>query len=537
MRKLLIIISALLLIYVSCKKQVNQQNENPGYTNIQYTEITLSPEILKQYTGIYEINPSSKITITSSGSRLYTEPTFNNKYPIYAMSETKFFYKGINAQIEFFKNNPGEITHFVYYMNNQEIRARRISKKIIERKIEKKKISLPKQVLDQYAGVYKLMPSSEIRVASDNGFLIVKATGQQKATYIFANSATLFYSNITDSQFEFFKNNKGEVTHLVYYQSGQIIKAEREKEIIVEKAPFPGYLYRPKDDAAHPGIILLHGSSGGNGDFWHYPGTPSSADTDENYFIPMLARYYAGLGYCAYALCYFDCSHHEGYGDYPPDELKNIDLLKITYKAFNWLKNSDYVKNKKVAIWGVSRGAEQVLVFASLVGKNKESMKLTVPDAILAISPSDFVAGAFTREMADYISNYTEMNSKKPPKSDYSSWIFDGKKIKPGIPVEIGNYKGPVLITYFTTDTLWEPSVRCDNLFKRYSENNIPYVLIPFSAGDDAVIAVDKARKNMDKNIFINFDKGKGHGYPVDGPSCSVMNNVIELFLKTHLGN
>ena len=310
-----------------------------------------------------------------------------------------------------------------------------------------------------------------------------------------------------------------------------------DNSVIEEKAPFPGYLYRPNDNAPHPGILILHGSDGGNGDYWHMPGTPPSAYVGENSFSPMLARNYAKLGYVVYALCYFDCKHHEGYDCYPPDELKDIDLLKVTYKAFLWLKNSDYVKNKKVAIWGGSRGAEQALIFASFVEKNKDNMNLTVPDAILSISPSDYVAGAFTKEQADYINNSTELDLNNFPTNNYSSWIFDGKKIKPNIPIEIENYKGPVLITYFSTDTTWGPSVHCENLAKRYSENNIPYVLIPFSKGKDVMEAVDKARNNMDKSIFINFNKEKGHHYPMDMDLRSVMNNIIDLFLKTHLGD
>lgn len=104
-----------------------------------------------------------------------------------------------------------------------------------------------------------------------------------------------------------------------------------DNSVIKEKAPFPGYLYHPNDNAAHPGILLLHGSDGGNGDF-----NPNfrNARTGENAGTPSLARDYARRGYVTYALCHFDCKHHDGYDDYPPDDLKDIDIYKITYEAF-----------------------------------------------------------------------------------------------------------------------------------------------------------------------------------------------------------
>ena len=103
------------------------------------------------------------------------------------------------------------------------------------------------------------------------------------------------------------------------FSLSRLLSTTLGKEVIKEKAPFPGYMYRPKDDAAHPGILILHGSDGGNGDFWHFPGKPP-ANVGEKAGTPQLARHYASLGYVTYALCYFDCMHHEGYDDYPPKE-------------------------------------------------------------------------------------------------------------------------------------------------------------------------------------------------------------------------
>jgi dienelactone hydrolase len=303
-----------------------------------------------------------------------------------------------------------------------------------------------------------------------------------------------------------------------------------DNSVIEEKAPFPGYLYRPKDNAAHPGILFLHGSDGGNGDFNPFGQTPRIG---KNASIPSLAREYARLGYVTYALCWFDCKHHEDYDDYPPDELKEIDIYNTTYEAFLWLKKSDYVQNKKVAIWGVSMGAEQALLLASLVGKHKESMKFIEPDAILAASPPDIATETFTQEEID-----TLLRGEKYLSNGDSAWTFNDKKIKTGIPIDIQNYNSPVLITYFENDPMrWGVPINPENLVKKYLDNNIPHIFIHFCDENDMSKTLKEVRDNIDKNIIINFTKEKGHVSPSEQKSASLMFEAINLFLKTHLGD
>ena len=271
----------------------------------------------------------------------------------------------------------------------------------------------------------------------------------------------------------------------------------------------------------------MHGSDGGNGNF-----NPAAlGDTGENASTPSLAREYARRGYVTYALCWFDCKHHENYDAYPPDELKEIDIYK-TYEAFLWLKKSDYVQDKKVAIWGVSMGAEQALLLSSLVGKYKESMKLIEPDAILADSPSDIASSAFTKEGVDAI-----RRGEKYVTNDDSAWMFNNKKIKTGTPIDIQYYNGPVLITYFTNDPIWGVHINPENLVKKYLKNNIPHTFIHFCDENDVSKALKTAKDNMDKNIIINFTKEKGHTNPVEPKSFSLKYEVTKEFLKTHLDN
>lgn len=92
---------------------------------------------------------------------------------------------------------------------------------------ERKEIFLPTQTLAAYAGTYVLTPTFSIRVTLEGGRLMAEATHQPRVP-MFAQSETLFFLKIVDVQLEFFRNEAGEVTHLVLYQDEREIKGVKQ---------------------------------------------------------------------------------------------------------------------------------------------------------------------------------------------------------------------------------------------------------------------------------------------------------------------
>ena len=86
-------------------------------------EITVSPEILKQYVGTYELTPTFSIAMTLENGQLMTQATNQQKLPLFAESETMFFLKVVDAQVEFVKNEKGEVTHMVLHQNGQDVKG------------------------------------------------------------------------------------------------------------------------------------------------------------------------------------------------------------------------------------------------------------------------------------------------------------------------------------------------------------------------------------------------------------------------------
>jgi CubicO group peptidase (beta-lactamase class C family) len=84
-------------------------------------EITVSPSILAKYVGTYELTPTFSVIITLENGQLMAEATKQPKFPLFAESETKFFLKVVDAQLEFFKNDKGEVTHLVLHQGGRDM--------------------------------------------------------------------------------------------------------------------------------------------------------------------------------------------------------------------------------------------------------------------------------------------------------------------------------------------------------------------------------------------------------------------------------
>lgn len=86
-------------------------------------EITVSPKILAQYAGTYELAPEFSIAITLEGDHLMAQATNQRKNPLFAESETLFFLKVVDAQVEFVKNDKGEVTAMILHQNGRDTKG------------------------------------------------------------------------------------------------------------------------------------------------------------------------------------------------------------------------------------------------------------------------------------------------------------------------------------------------------------------------------------------------------------------------------
>jgi len=89
-------------------------------------EITLAEEKLDRTIGVYELEPGFRLTITREGTQLFMQATGQGLAEAFAESETKFFFKVVDAQIEFAIGDDGRASVLTLFQGGSAMPAKRV---------------------------------------------------------------------------------------------------------------------------------------------------------------------------------------------------------------------------------------------------------------------------------------------------------------------------------------------------------------------------------------------------------------------------
>ncbi len=92
----------------------------------EHIEIAVAPEILARYVGVYGLAPNFNLNITLVDGQLISQATGQGKVPLFAESETMFFTKVVNAELEFPKGEKGPATQLILHQNGRDITGKRL---------------------------------------------------------------------------------------------------------------------------------------------------------------------------------------------------------------------------------------------------------------------------------------------------------------------------------------------------------------------------------------------------------------------------
>jgi D-alanyl-D-alanine-carboxypeptidase/D-alanyl-D-alanine-endopeptidase len=87
----------------------------------------VAEEILKEYIGRYELAPNFLINVTLEGGQLAIQATNQPKATIYPESESKFYLKVVNAQVEFVRDENRQVSKLILYQNGAVIPGKRMN--------------------------------------------------------------------------------------------------------------------------------------------------------------------------------------------------------------------------------------------------------------------------------------------------------------------------------------------------------------------------------------------------------------------------
>lgn len=172
--------------------------------------ITLPVATLSKYVGTYEVAPRVEMMIRLDGDHLTTQLASQPQFPIFAESETRFFLKVVDAQLEFLMDERGAVTHAILHQNGRDLKAPR-TRATAAPPPQHNEIAVPASTLARYVGTYQMRPNVEMSITLDGDHLTAQLTGQP-AFPIFAESETLFFFRIVEATLDFQKDAGGAVT-------------------------------------------------------------------------------------------------------------------------------------------------------------------------------------------------------------------------------------------------------------------------------------------------------------------------------------
>jgi CubicO group peptidase (beta-lactamase class C family) len=90
------------------------------------TVIDVRPEILARYVGRYQLAPGFILEVTFKDNALYAQATGQPMVRLWPESESSFFFKEVDAQVDFTRDAQGNATALVLHQNGQTIPAQKL---------------------------------------------------------------------------------------------------------------------------------------------------------------------------------------------------------------------------------------------------------------------------------------------------------------------------------------------------------------------------------------------------------------------------
>ena len=98
----------------------------PPAPPVARVEIQLDESKLQPLVGVYELSPAFLITITREGAELYGQATGQGRVRLHPESPSKFFVRGVDAQISFVVGADGTVSEITLHQNGANIPGKRV---------------------------------------------------------------------------------------------------------------------------------------------------------------------------------------------------------------------------------------------------------------------------------------------------------------------------------------------------------------------------------------------------------------------------
>ncbi len=175
-------------------------------------ELDVDKSKFSLYEGQYSYPGGAILTVTQEEGRLYAQLTGQQKFEIFPKGDHMFFWKIVQAQIEFKLNNKGRVGYAIHKQNGSEAKVNKME--------ERKSIKFNSKFFKSYAGEYE-MSGKWVKVWEEKGDYFTQIEGQP-AFKILPKSTTRFFLEIMDVEIEF-----GEQSLTIFQSGSEIITRKK----------------------------------------------------------------------------------------------------------------------------------------------------------------------------------------------------------------------------------------------------------------------------------------------------------------------
>jgi CubicO group peptidase (beta-lactamase class C family) len=159
------------------------------------------------------------LTVTREGEQLFAQLTGQPRFEIFPKSDTTYFWRVVEAEVTFVKDEKGRVTKAHHKQGGQTIDAPRIE--------DIAPVTVDAKALDAVVGRYDYGGGKAILTVSREGDRVYAQLTGQPRFEIFAKSETEFFWKVVNAQVTFVKDKDGKVVKGVHRQGGQTIEAPR----------------------------------------------------------------------------------------------------------------------------------------------------------------------------------------------------------------------------------------------------------------------------------------------------------------------
>ena len=225
-------------VAVLANTQPGATGADPGRLAQLVTEICLGDKLAPRPT--HEVNPAVSadafdalvgrydygaaiMTVTKEGPHLYAQLTGQPRFEIFPKSGTEYFWKVVDAQVTFVKDDKGKVIKAVHHQGGQTINAPRLE--------DLKEVKVDPATYDAFVGKYDYGAGKEILTVSREGDRLFAQLTDQPKFEIFPKSPTEFFWKVVDAQVTFVKDDNGKITKVIHHQGGHTLEAPKIESV------------------------------------------------------------------------------------------------------------------------------------------------------------------------------------------------------------------------------------------------------------------------------------------------------------------